>query len=191
VSRGDRLLAGLTAAAVAGGLAAGWWAARPDGAPVTPEPAGEWAVPQAAVLDDDEPVVGVSVGGRHRAYPLAELWLPGSHVLNDTVGLAPVTVTYCNLEDCARAFTADRRDGRPLDVENGGPNPLRARAMLLTVGDARYDQKTGQPVRGDRKPFPYPELATERTTWGRWRAAHPDTDAWVRGQVVGPSPASP
>jgi hypothetical protein len=52
--------------------------------------------------------------------------------------------------------------------------------MLLRVGTDHYYHDSGAPLDGWGD-FPYPETDFERTTWGLWRRAHPDTDV-----VVGP-----
>jgi hypothetical protein len=98
------------------------------------------------------------------------------HVLDDVVGETPVTVTYCNQADCVRVFTADTR-GEPLPIDLGGWD---GNAMLLRVDGVFYRQDTGQSkVDGDRRDFPYAPLPFERTTWGAWKAMHPDSDVFT------------
>src|SRR5262245_25715745 len=57
------------------------------------------AVPAAAAkLDDDDVVIGVVAAGRARAYLLRAMdGGPENHIVNDLVGGAPVSVTYCDL----------------------------------------------------------------------------------------------
>ncbi len=55
----------------------------------TPGPA---ASPPAAGLDLDSPVLGVSVGGAARAYPLLALF--GPEVVNDELAGEPIVVTF-------------------------------------------------------------------------------------------------
>src|SRR5262245_51141347 len=59
----------------------------------------------SARLDDHAEVIGVSAGGRFRAYELASLAPADRHALNDVVGGVAVTVTYCNMSNCVRVFT--------------------------------------------------------------------------------------
>jgi hypothetical protein len=132
------------------------------------------------------PVIGVSVNGRHRAYTLQALYGPGQHVYNDMLGGAPVTVTYCNLDDCVKVFTAPNRRSR-LDVVSGGADRSRARHMLLQVGSTRYWQDTMLPLVSTGAAFPYSEMAFERTTWGEWSKAHPDSEVFVGDRPDGPS----
>jgi hypothetical protein len=156
--------------------------ATPATRPVLPMP-----VPPLPV-EDDTPVIGVTLGDQHRAYLLADLWWPDRHVLNDQVGEVPLSVTFCNLSNCVRAFTADTR-GQPLDLASGGRHPHKARKMVLRVGGRTFEQETGEPLDGDtRRPFPYQPVAAVRTTWGQWRADHPKTELRANGQLY---PATP
>jgi hypothetical protein len=160
-----------------------------------PEPVRELVPP----LADDTPVIGVSMNGRHRAYALSDLWRPADHVLNDMWDDVPVTVTFCNLGNCVRSYTGNLRN-ETLRIQNGGANPLRPRTMLLKVGNTSYEQETGVPVStpnsppsdGTPTPFPFETTPSERTTWGEWKAKHPDTEARVAGRLYpARAPAKP
>lgn len=78
-----------------------------------------------------EPVIGFSMNGDIRAYPLQILmW---HEIVNDTVGGIPVAVTYCPL--CNSAIVFDRRvAGRVLDF--GTTGNLRKSDMVM------YDRQT-------------------------------------------------
>ncbi len=129
-----------------------------------------------AELGDDEAVVGVSAGGRSRAYRVAALSMGhATHVVNDVLGGVPVSVTYCNIHQCARAFTADESDG-PLELSQGG---LVTGSMVLRAGGHAYRQDSGAPLDPNDPPFPYAAYPEEVTTWGEWRQAHPDTDVYL------------
>jgi len=134
------------------------------------------AVPaEVAELDDGEEVIGVSVNGRHRAYRLKAMASILAHVVNDLFDDTPVSVTYCDQTDCVRAFTGAASD-ESLPIMLGG----RARSMVLRVGSGFYFQDNVEPFNPERMPpFPYPSYPFERTTWKRWRDAHPDTDVFV------------
>src|SRR5688572_9755512 len=56
-------------------------------------------------LPDDAPVIGVSAGGRHRAYAISAFLAIDRHVANDMLNGVPVTVAYCDLTDCVRVYT--------------------------------------------------------------------------------------
>jgi len=151
------------------------------------------ALSAAAVrLADDAEVIGVAAGGRHRAYALdAFVYWTKRHVVNDVVGGVPITVTHCDLTECTRVFTAPDRDG-PLDVSVGGwGGRFEESGLLLRVGSTRYRQTTGEPLKDGDPPFPYAPAEYVRTTWKRWREAHPDTDVYVGELPVTPADAPP
>ncbi len=137
-------------------------------------------------IQDSEPVIGVSIGTRHRAYPLADLWAPDRHILNDLFDETPLSVTFCNLDNCVKAFTDNTRSDT-LELSNGGANPRKARKMLLIVQGRAFEQDTLLPLDGDTEhPFPYQPVDAIRTTWGKWRAAHPETELRANGQLYAP-----
>lgn len=134
----------------------------------------------AAELVPDATVIGVTFAGKHRAYPISAMSNSISHVMNDTIGGHPFAVVYCDRLRCARGFTAhDRKSSLDLAVggwlNEGGVNDL-----LLRHGKHRYQLKTGKAVESDAPPFPFEGVEVELTTWGEWRAAHPDTDVVPR-----------
>ncbi len=131
-----------------------------------------------ADLREEAEVVGVTAGGRSRAYALAALAPITGHVVNDRVGEVPVVVTFCDRTNCLRVFAgpAGAADlGAAVAGWDGRPGET---GLLLRVGPQVYRQDTGEPLAGGEAPFPFRGAAAERTTWGRWRRAHPDTDLY-------------
>jgi hypothetical protein len=126
-------------------------------------------VAAAAELRDADVVVGVVVGNRARAYAVAALTGPRTHVINDLIAGTPVTVTYCDRKYCARVFTGDGTE--PLSVGTGGFDD----GLILLLDGRRYRQDTGEEVDGPGT-FPYRPMTFVRTTWKEWSQAHPDTD---------------
>jgi hypothetical protein len=142
--------------------------------------AGASVSAKAAQLLPDAAVVGVSFAGKHRAYPVAVMSDSISHVMNDRIAGQPFAVVYCDRLRCARGFTsADRKASLDLAVggwlNEGGVNDL-----LVRHGKHRYQLKTGKAVEANAPPFPFEAVEVELTTWGEWRAAHPDTDVVPR-----------
>ena len=88
-------------------------------------------VSQITDISPTEPVIGLTVNGESRAYPLRILmW---HEIVNDSVGGVPVTVTYCPL--CNSSIVFDRRlDGRILDF--GTTGKLRNSDLVM------YDRQT-------------------------------------------------
>jgi hypothetical protein len=134
------------------------------------------AVADAALRDDDE-VIGVCAGGRARAYLVRVMgWPQTRHVVNDQLGGCAVSVTYCDRTGCSRVFTGGRA-AAPLELDVGG---WINKGMALHTGDADYSQETGECLSHPSGPrIPYAQLPHERTTWGAWREAHPETDVYV------------
>jgi hypothetical protein len=131
-----------------------------------------------AELDDDAEVIGVCVQGRARAYEVASLAVsPKFHVVNDVLSGRPVTVAYCDLTDCARVFTS-KTSGTPLDISVVGLDENRSLVLYLDgVKYALEDSKNLTQPYGP--PPPYQRMKFERTSWGQWRRAHPDTDVYA------------
>jgi hypothetical protein len=141
------------------------------------------ATAATADVADDAEVIGVSVAGHARAYLLKAMDRhPSLHAVNDLLGGHAISVTYCPLSGCARVFQAGPAT-TPLALEVGG---FPETGMKLRVGGVEYDHKTGANLtQPGGAPIPYAELPHVRTTWGAWRAAHPDTDLYT-----GPPPSS-
>jgi hypothetical protein len=145
-----------------------------------------------AYLDGEEQVIGVCIGPKARAYRLRILEGSLHHVVNDIIDGVPVSVTYCNLNHCAKVFTSSSVKG-PLDLAMGG----RHASELVLVAEGHYFyQESGAPLppnafrKGSRLErfmdksssvlFPYQELSFERMTWKEWKKAHPETDVfWI------------
>ena len=102
-----------------------------DGIPAIDDPAFVSIDAAAAILAPTEPVVGLSIDGDARAYPLRVLiW---HEIVNDVVGGTPVAVTYCPL--CNTALVFDRRAaGMVLDF--GTTGRLRHSDLVM------YDRQT-------------------------------------------------
>jgi hypothetical protein len=132
---------------------------------------------RAKLVVSDDRVIGVTLGGRSRAYPVRVMNV--HEVCNDTLAGVPIAVTFSPLCDAAVAF--DRRvGGRTIEFGVSGllldsnlvlhdrcDTPslwsqlgLRAIAGPEAARDARLEQLPG----------------VQLCTWKHWLAAHPDTD---------------
>jgi hypothetical protein len=153
---------------------------EPTVAPTQPPDADSGSVP------DSVEVIGVAIDDRHRAYALSDLWFPERHVLNDMVGNTPISVTFCNLGNCVRAFAGAAGDPT-LPLTNGGRHPSKSWRMILSVNGRKFEQDTLDPLDGDNlQPFPYRSLDAVRTTWGAWKAKHPDSEFQANGHTYPP-----
>jgi hypothetical protein len=128
-------------------------------------------------LPEDEPVIGVSAGGKHRAYRVKAMVRITDHVINDLLDEVPVTVTYDERNNRAQVFTCDAR-GRPMDIEMGGYfNGMLIRVdrrRMVRQESGRYLSRPGTEGEQALTTMPF-----TRTDWKTWRTTFPETDAFV------------
>ncbi len=144
----------------------------PDGIPPIDrprfEPAGEvdW-------LEDDEPVLVLTVGDETRAYPLRVMtW---HEIVNDRVAGVPVAVTYCPLCNSGVAFERT--------VEGLGPVTFGTSGMLYADNLVMYDrttqslwpQLTGVASVGALTGTELTAIPMGTVGWLDFRGAHPDS----------------
>jgi len=154
-------------------------------------------------LPDDETVIGLTADGRARAYPLSVLTI--HEIVNDEFG-GPLLVTYCPLcrsglvaervvDGAATDFGVTGLLWRPerIRAENsvadgrafGAAGSAGADAEVGVNGNlVMYDRATrsywsqilGRAVCGPATGTRLSIRPSTVTTWGEWRADHPDTD---------------
>jgi hypothetical protein len=131
----------------------------------------------SARMGPDEAVIGVEIDNHFRAYCLAAMERPDSHLVSDRIGSTPVLVTYCNLNRCVRVYVDPKGSG-PLDAEMVG---LLNGEMVLALAGTAYFQDSGRPMEPgkDSAPVPYPLLTPTLATWKAWRRLHPGTDVYT------------
>jgi len=139
------------------------------------------SVPAAAAgyLEDSERVFGASVGGARRAYPLRILaW---HEMANDVLGGQPVTLSYCTLCGSALLFSGRTAAG-DLTFGTSGLLYRSNKLMLDRKTGTLWSNLAGEAVlgplaapSGGAAPCRLEILPLTATTWGEWRARHPDT----------------
>jgi hypothetical protein len=130
-----------------------------------------------STLDPDEMVIGFVVDGRARAYRLDALRKRTEHVVNDVVGDVPITVSYCDIDNCIRGYTGPAGQG-PLKVSIGGL--FEGREMVLEFDRGLYFQRSGkafEPSSGTAI-LPLERIEPTLTNWSLWKQDHPDTDVY-------------
>ncbi len=164
VGRGDADLDALAEAVVSGGPGK-------DGIPSIDEPTFVPAA-GAAFLSDDEPVFGLVRGGDVRAYPQQVLvW---HEIVNDTVAGKPIAVTYCPLTGTVVGFTG-LPDRPGLTFGTTGRLVNSNLLMYDRETDSEWPQVLGTAISGELYGQRLRTVPLMWTTWGDWRAAHPDT----------------
>jgi hypothetical protein len=149
-----------------------------------PIKSGQNAVPaQKAALQDSDLVIGVAIGEEARAYPVNPMWEPVNEVLNDTLGGAPVAVTWCPVAHTAVVYDP-RFEGRRLEL---GAVGLQNGVSILydRQTDSWWSQIVGKAVRGPMEGRELRKWPSTLTTWGRWRQLHPRTTVTIAPGLPG------
>ncbi len=151
---------------------------------IPPIYAPELAAAADANLPDDALVIGLAVNGTARAYPVGILYR--REMVNDVVGGVPALVSWCPL--CYTALAHDRRQQDGTDLVFGNQGALYKGGMTwydLTTGSV-WSQPLGSAIAGPRAGAELRLLPSQLTTWGKWRAAYPDTLALVDAAAAQP-----
>jgi hypothetical protein len=151
----------------------------PDGIPPIDEPRF-LAADDVSWLADDEPVIALSLGDEHRAYPVQIMvW---HEIVNDTVDGRPVSVTYCPLCNSALAF--DRRvEDRVLTFGTSGKLYLSDLVMYDRQTESLWSQLEGRAIAGVLTGAQLERIPVQTVSWAQWREAHPD--GWVLSRDTG------
>ena len=149
-----------------------WGGVPVDGIPALVDPA---VVPAAGAewLRPEEPVFGLVVDGRARAYPLRILdW---HEMVNDRLGDVAFALSYCTLCGAGVAYRTGDGDERDL---------FRSSGLLLDSNKLMYDEATeslwsqleGRALHGARVgEDELGVLPVDLVPWSVWRARHPRT----------------
>jgi hypothetical protein len=134
------------------------------------------AAKKARFLSDNDRVLGISLNGVSRAYPIRILNY--HEIVNDVFpdgnGFTPVVVTYCPLCGTGMAFTSNIKV-RQLEFGVSG--------LLYNSDVLMYDRQTGslwsqimkQAINGPLKGQHLEQLVLTHTSWRDWRNRHPKT----------------
>lgn len=128
--------------------------------------------------DPLEPVIGVTVNGEAKAYPLrVMIW---HEIVNDVIAGVPVTVTYCPL--CNTSVVFDRRlQGEVLDFGTTGYLRHSDLIMYDRQTESWWQQYSGTGVVGDYTGQELQILASRLESLQKFRERAPD------GQVLVPN----
>lgn len=142
-----------------------------DGIPAIDQPrfikAGD-----ASYLSDEDRVLGISLHGESRAYPIRILnW---HEIVNDSIGETAFTITYCPLCGSGVAFNS-RLDDRILHFAVSG--------LLYNSDVLLYDRETeslwsqllAKAVTGEYKGSVLTMIPMLHTRWREWKRLYPDS----------------
>ncbi|MFP4174110.1 MAG: DUF3179 domain-containing protein [Candidatus Hydrogenedentota bacterium] len=128
-------------------------------------------VSEADFLDAEDRVVGVSVEGEARAYPIRLLnW---HEIVNDELAGEPFAVVYCPLCDSASVI-GRRINGEVLEFGVSGLLHNSNVILYDRTHDALWSQIGFSALSGPYAGQELPHLPFELTTFGQWRRDHPD-----------------
>ncbi len=133
-------------------------------------------------MADQEFVIGVSIDGDTRAYPITVL--SRHEIVNDVVGGQPIAVTFCPL--CFTGIVYDRRvEGRELEFGVSGKLVMNDLVMFDRQTDSLWQQILGEGIDGHFKGTRLTPVSATQTTWDQWRTVHPDTLVLDKGGGYG------
>ena len=153
-----------------------------DDPAVTDAAGGSW-------YSDNGIVFAVVIDGEARAYPRHIMEI--HEMVNDTVGGRRLGIPYCTLCGSAQAYFTD-------DVPDGVATPVLRTSGLLTrsnkvmydlVTKSVFDTFTGAAVSGPLREqgVVLSQATVVTSTWGEWKAAHPDTTVVAEDGGIGRS----
>ena len=148
-----------------------------DGIPSIDDPAFEPVADHDGLVDVD-PVVGLTINGDARAYPLEILtW---HEIVNDVVGGVPVAVTYCPLCNSAPVF--ERTVGDQV-LEFGTTGKLKDSNLIMydRTTETWWQQFTGDAIVGAMTGAKLTLVPARLQSWAQFRADNP------AGQVLIPN----
>jgi hypothetical protein len=126
---------------------------------------------QSSTVSQDKLVLGIEINGQAKAYPIQ--YLGYHHQVRDTVGGAPVMVTYCTVCRTGRVFSPSV-NGKPETFRLVGMDHFNA---MFEDANTRswWRQATGEAVAGPLKGARLPELPVSQTGLRAWLALHPNS----------------
>ncbi len=141
-----------------------------DGIPSIDKPVFK-PVAETTDLGPQEPVIGLTIEGDARAYPLRVLtW---HEIVNDTVGGVPVAVTYCPL--CNSAIVFDRRvEGQATEFGTTGKLRNSDLVMYDRATESWWQQFLGEAIAGERTGTQLRFIPARLESWERFAARHPE-----------------
>jgi arylsulfatase A-like enzyme len=131
----------------------------------------------------DELVIGITINGESRAYPVNMLCQPSREIVTDVVGGKRIAVTWCHLCHNALVFIADH-DGKPLTLVVSGMLWKRNLVMRDQETDSLWSHMLGRCMRGKLKGVELETLPSEITTWADWSTRNPDTSCLLMRRTM-------
>jgi Protein of unknown function (DUF3179) len=128
------------------------------------------------LLREEELVIGVTLRGHARAYPVNMLTRPHREIFNDELGEQAIAVTWCHL--CHNAIVYDATtEKQKLTFVVSGMLWKHNLVMRDVETQSLWSHMLGQAMDGLLKGTRLKQLPSVLTTWHAWHRAHPETTA--------------
>jgi hypothetical protein len=128
------------------------------------------SVRDATFMDDGDRVLGITINGKSKAYPIKILnW---HEIVNDSIGETSYTVTYCPLCGTGMAFDSEINK----QVLSFGVSGLLYNSDVLLYdreSESLWSQLLSKAVTGKHKGVTLKALPVRHTTWVDWKRHHP------------------
>ncbi len=151
-----------------------------DDPAVTPAAAGGW-------YPDDGIVFGLVVNGEARAYPKNMMEI--HEMINDEIGARRVAIPYCTLCGSAQAYFTDDVPGREafLVFRTSGLLTRSNKVMYELESASVFDTFRGVALSGPLQDLGVvlQQTSIVTSTWGEWKAAHPETTILAEDGGIG------
>jgi hypothetical protein len=132
---------------------------------------------EGAWYPDDSIVFALELNGESRAYP--KNMMEVHEMVNDTLGGRRIGMPYCTLCGSAQAFlTDDTPDGVDSLILRTSGLLARSNKVMYDLGThSMFDTFLGEALTGPLRQAGYvlEPVPVVTTTWGDWKAAHPET----------------
>ncbi len=133
----------------------------------------EFVPAEEAGLDDNEPVVGITINGESRAY---SLYLLNHHeIVNDRIGDTAFAVTWCPLANLSVVYNREI-DDKEYTFGVSGKLLKNTLVMFDYETESLWPIVYGQPVDGELAGRKLQNISgCQKVPWGVWKKQHPDT----------------
>lgn len=116
-------------------------------------------------LPQDTEVIGVICNGTARAYATRSMLGAAAHVVNDTFGDSPISVTFCDRTNCVRVLTVPNDSlQEEIHLQTGG---FAGGEMLLRLNETMFPHSS--------EDIPLEDYEFELTTWKEWKTKHAES----------------
>ncbi len=148
-----------------------WGGVPKDGIPSIDRPKFVQAS-NVAFLKDDDLVIGLTLNGQARAYPL--LILVWHEIINDNVGGTPIAVTYCPLCFTTQVF---ERIFNGTEVQFGTSGKLYNSNLVMydRLTGSYWSQALGKSITGPLSGTELRMIPFDVARWSDWKSLYPDS----------------